>query len=266
MTKRTSAPASETTRKTQITKDSSDSSRQSKSRPPQSLQAPAPTAKQALSVRDDLRRRIECCELMPSERLKFEELRSYYNVSIGALREELTLLESEGVVLSEKNKGFQVSPVSVRELLDLTDLRIVLERRALAQSIDAGQDDWEAGIVSTLHLLTRLQVQRSDATVLDPLWSRRHREFHMALVSACPSEWTLRYCKQMMNLSHRYICLSVHYRGTKGGRSFGDHERLAKLALARNTEQACDLLERHFRATTNVILSAIPDFQMGDIH
>lgn len=265
MAKRISITAVATARKTQIAKGSARRSNPPRASSPVSH---VPTVKQALSVRDDLRLRIERCELMPSERLKFEELRSYYNVSIGALREELTLLESEGVVFSEKNKGFQVSPVSVRELLDLTDLRIVLERRALAQSIDAGQDDWEAGVVSALHLLTRLEAQRSDATVLDPLWSRRHREFHMVLLSACPSEWTLRYCKQLMNLSHRYICLSVHYRGVKGGRSFGDHERLAKLALARDTEQACDLLERHFRATTDAILKAIPDFQMetGDVH
>ena len=209
------------------------------------------------SVSDDLRVRIERCELMPGARLKFEDLRNRYDVSIGALREELAILEFEGVVCSERNKGYQVSPVSVKELLDLTELRIFLERKALAESINAGDEAWEVRIVSSSHLLTRTEEKRTDAIVLDPIWAKRHRGFHLALLSACPSEWTLRYCKQLMQLLHRYLCLSVRLRGGTSNRSFSDHERLTKLALARDAKQACDVLDRHLRATTDVILKSI---------
>ena len=217
----------------------------------------------ARSVSDDLRVRIERCELMPGERLKFKDLSSHYGVSIGALREELNILEFEGVVLGERNKGYQVASVSSEELLDLTDLRISLERRALAQSIDAGDHAWEARVVSAGHMLGRMEEQRTDAVVLDPLWAQRHRDYHLALLSACPSAWTLRYCKQLMQLLHRYLCLSVRLRGGRPRRSFGDHERLIELALARDVEQACDLLERHLRATTDAIFKSLPALQQA---
>ncbi len=209
----------------------------------------------------DLRTRIQNCELMPGERLKFEDLRLHYRASIGSLREILSTLESEGIVSSEKNKGFQVAPVSARELLDLTELRIDLERKALRQSIDAGGDAWESDVVAKWHLLSLLEPKRVDAQEFDPVWAQRHRAFHFALLSACPSEWTLRFCWQLMELLHRYHCLSIRYRRiSRAGRGFAGHKQLMRLALERNADKACELLEEHLRATADSILKAVPDF------
>ena len=116
-------------------------------------------------------------------------------------------------------------------------------------------------VVSSGHLLGLIEGERADSIVLDPVWAERHRDFHLALLSACPSEWTVRYCKQLMQLLHRYLCLSVRARGRRPNRSFGDHDRLIKLALARDSDQACDLLERHLRATTDAVLKSVPEFQ-----
>ena len=118
-----------------------------------------------------------------------------------------------------------------------------------------------AETISSAHLLARMEAQRTDGMLLDPQWAQRHRAFHLALLSACPSEWTLRYCKQLMRLLHRYLCLSVRVRAGTPNRSFVDHERLIKLALARDAEQACDLLKRHLRTTTDAILKSVPAFQ-----
>ena len=60
----------------------------------------------------------------PSERLKFENLRERYAASIGTLRESLLHLMSEGFVRSEVNRGFTVAPVSLDDLMDITELRV----------------------------------------------------------------------------------------------------------------------------------------------
>lgn len=218
----------------------------------------------AEAMLDDLRARIQNCELMPGERLKFEDLRLHYRASIGSLREMLSTLESEGIVSSEKNKGFQVAPVSARELRDLTELRIDLEKKALRQSIEAGDDAWESEVVAKWHLLSLLEPKRADAQEFDPVWAQRHRAFHFSLLSACPSEWTLRFCWQLMELLHRYHCLSIRYRRvSRTGRGFAGHKQLMRLALERNADKACELLEEHLRATADSILRAVPDFNSG---
>jgi GntR family transcriptional regulator, carbon starvation induced regulator len=218
-------------------------------------------APQTLTVLEDLRSRIQECVLMPGERLKFEELAAYYGASVASLREALIALEVEGSVVSAKNRGFQVAPVSVTDLLDITELRVDLERRAMRLSIEHGDEAWEAKLLSTWHLLSKTQAARANAEIMDPIWTQRHRDFHAVLLEGCPSEKNRRFCSQLFNLAQRYQRLSVKYRAGSRSRGFEEHGDLVKLALARDAENACHVVENHIRATTQSILAAVPQFK-----
>ena len=58
-----------------------------------------------------------------------EALRDRYEVSFSTLREALARLAAESLVISEGQRGFVVAPVSVDDLLDLTNARVLLETR-----------------------------------------------------------------------------------------------------------------------------------------
>src|SRR5271157_1164652 len=49
----------------------------------------------------------------------------------GAVREALSRLSAEGLVIAESQKGYRVAPLSADELLDLTEARVEIERIAL---------------------------------------------------------------------------------------------------------------------------------------
>src|ERR1700688_3905037 len=89
----------------------------------------------AVDLRVQLRKDIVSCELAPGQRLKFEELRTRYDVGIGSLRETLMQLEADGLVVAESNRGFCVAPVTIADLEDITELRVDIEKKALAQSM-----------------------------------------------------------------------------------------------------------------------------------
>ena len=55
-------------------------------------------------------------------------MREGYGVGIGTLREILSRLSAEGLVLAEGQRGFEVPPVTARELRELAELRLLLER------------------------------------------------------------------------------------------------------------------------------------------
>ncbi len=74
--------------------------------------------------------------LSPSERLRLDSMKVEYGVSINTLRKVLNRLASEGLVVSEAQRGFEVAPVSVQNLRELADLRILLEHHAMAAYID----------------------------------------------------------------------------------------------------------------------------------
>ena len=93
-----------------------------------------------------LREDIISCVLKPGEKLRFETLRSLYGVSYSTLREALSRLSAEGLVVSEGQRGFFVAPITEEDLLDITDARVVLERECIRRSLENGNADWEAGI------------------------------------------------------------------------------------------------------------------------
>ena len=62
-------------------------------------------------------------------------MRSLAHTSVGTLREALSHLVSEGLARTESGRGFQVSPISLADFLDLSELRVYLETKTLADAI-----------------------------------------------------------------------------------------------------------------------------------
>ena len=91
-----------------------------------------------VQLRDDI---IEG-RLVPGEKLRVEHLKSRYAVGAGTLREAITRVVSDALVEAEGQRGFRVAPVTLEDLLQLTDLRLHIELDALRQSIRRGDDDW----------------------------------------------------------------------------------------------------------------------------
>lgn len=75
-----------------------------------------------------IRQDIISGDLLPGSKIKLEQTKERYEISIPSLREILSRLAMENLVVAEGQRGFEVSPVSRQELNELADLRIVLKR------------------------------------------------------------------------------------------------------------------------------------------
>lgn len=217
---------------------------------------PSDAATEAPDLLQRMRKDILAGTFVPGQRLKTDGLRAMYDVSVGTLREALLHLVSEGLVCSETNRGFSAAPVSVADLADITELRIQFEIQALTDAIKHGDDAWEAEIVTSLHLLTKLGA--SDASVARMSeWPARHRRFHQALVAGCRSPWLLHFRATLFDQAERYRSLGrLHRRSPRD--VIVEHQQLAEVTLARNTAKACDLAEKHIRRTVDNILTTVP--------
>src|SRR5262245_36228578 len=78
-----------------------------------------------------LRTEILACRLKPGEKLRIAALTGRLSVSPGSVREALSRLVSEGLVIAESQRGFHVTPISSDELLDLTNARAYIETTCL---------------------------------------------------------------------------------------------------------------------------------------
>jgi DNA-binding GntR family transcriptional regulator len=177
--------------------------------------------------------------LMPSERLRLDSMKTDYGVSISTLREILNRLASEGFVVAEMQRGFEVAPVSIQNLRELAQLRILLEQHALAQSFAAGDVEWEGRVVSAHHKLAATERLIHSTHDVPEIRKRYDGEFHQALISNCGSRELLNTHSIVFDKYFRY---ALQYRGNA---TVKQHQALLESALERDAEKAKAILVEH---------------------
>jgi DNA-binding GntR family transcriptional regulator len=181
--------------------------------------------------------------LEPGQKLRLEKLRDTYEASISTLREILNRLSSEGLVVAEGQRGFEVAPVSVENLREIAALRTLLEIHALEQSFEAGDIEWEGRVVSAHHKLATLErrMREGDRSETE-LWKRYDWEFHQALISACGSRVLMDTHAAVFDKYLRYQMIALSFRGDIAA---DEHRTLHDCALARDAGRARKVLVRH---------------------
>lgn len=211
---------------------------------------------------DSLRAEILACYLEPGAKLRINEIAETQGVSLGAVREALSRLGAEGLVVPEAQKGYHVSPLSIDELLDLTEARVEIERIALIRSVERGDLDWETCLVAAWHKLSRLDERaRSnggaapDQQILDQ-WAVGHSKFHKALVAACGSKTLLQIRFHLYELAERYRRYSAPIAHEKKRDVAAEHQAMFDAAVARDSPLAGRLIAEHLRATASLIVNS----------
>jgi DNA-binding GntR family transcriptional regulator len=181
--------------------------------------------------------------LAPGQRLGLDRMRETYGTSISTLRELLSRLASEDLVVAEGQRGFEVAPVSAADLQEIAALRLLLEAHALEQSFAAGGLDWEGSVVSAHHKLAALERNLLAGEAADAaLWKRYDWEFHHALIGACGSRALLKAHTAAYDRYLRYQMVAVVFRGEVAA---DEHRKLLDAALARDATTAQEILRGH---------------------
>lgn len=217
-----------------------------------------------------LRGKILRCEYEPGCKLKIDTLQRDLGLSSSPLREALSRLVVEGLVVNDERRGFSAAPVSVDDLRDVTRLRLMLDCEALAESIEHGDDQWEANIVAAQHWLSLIEARHGDGPLtLDADWTIRHKDFHMALLAGCTSGKLMKLSSGLFDQSERYRRLSIRHR-VEPRHKAAEHGQIVEVVLARNKAGAVAMLHDHISRTAENValvlgkLSAADTINKGD--
>jgi DNA-binding GntR family transcriptional regulator len=191
----------------------------------------------------------------PDKKLKIQDLASDLDVSPGAVREALSRLVPEQLVVSRDQRGFVVAPLSIADLEDLTDLRCEIEEIALRRSVERGDVNWEANLLAAAHRLRSIPLRIDGDVVLRREWVDAHAAFHAALVAACGSRRLLTLHAQLYEQSERYRGLSAHLETDRNVAH--EHQEIVNLALARDADGLVDATLDHLRTTTKLIAGSV---------
>ncbi|MDR8728563.1 GntR family transcriptional regulator [Burkholderia pseudomultivorans] len=191
----------------------------------------------------------------PGAKLRVEHLKNVYGVGAGTLREALTRLVSDALVVAEGQRGFRVTPMSVADLEAITRLRIHIEVDALRESVRCGDAAWEQRVRQSFEMLSAWEQPVSIAH--RTAWEACNRRFHEALISAAATPWTYLILRMLSQQSERYrrVCIGL---GDSKRDVHAEHTCLFEAAMRRADARAALALEDHIGTTLAVVRNAPP--------
>lgn len=189
--------------------------------------------------------------LAPGLKLRIEFVSERYGTGSSPIREALSRLSSEGIVIRHEQRGFCVAPISLDELREVTTTRCWLETIALRETLANPTPQWEDALVLSYHRLSRTKRYLVDTeSTLNPDWEEQHANFHEALIANCGSNLLRRYCRDLRDQSYRYRVLAAPAK-PPGGEI--EHLPIFEAAIAKDVERAVELLNSHYRITQRVV-------------
>lgn len=190
----------------------------------------------------------------PGARLPFAELTAHYAASTGVVREALTRLSAEGLVVAEPQFGFCVVPLSAADLEHLTDARAAIETLVLGQAVEHGGVAWESEVLAAHHRLARTPQMAADGPArLSDEWTAAHAAYHHALLAGCPNPRLLAIAESLRDAAELYRAWSVPL--TPGRRDVaGEHRAILDAVLAHDPDAATTTLAVHIQHTSDILL------------
>lgn len=216
------------------------------------------------TVYQHMRVRLVTGQLKPGEKLKISQISQEMDVSTGVLREALTRLSAENLVVAMPQRGFRVAPMSAAELLDITRVRIDVEGLCIRRSLALGSIEWEAAVVGAYHRLMHTPARDGHRQALPSAgWYGAHNHFHDTVVSACDSPWLLKLRDQLHVQSERYRLIAASMIHHDERNLDDEHKHLLDAVTSRNADLTVQLISTHFLQTAEGLLERGADIWLG---
>ncbi len=206
-------------------------------------------------VTDEIRRAIMARDFAPGEKLTTTMLAERFRVSQTPLREAFARLAGEGWVDYVPQRGVRVADISIRDMLEIYELREMLEPLAISRSTAHGDDAWKALVQVSFDDM--VQLAGPGPAGLDggayETYEVAHSQFHRVLLQECGSQWLIRLTSMLSDQCMRFRRLSLPLRSRLGS-VYAEHERLCHAAMIGDPDEAADAALAHMRNTKLAIL------------
>ncbi len=187
----------------------------------------------------ELRRQISSGEIPRGSRMNQDELASRFSTSITPVREALSILQAEGVLTSEPNRGVRVATADLDQVRTVYLLRQLLEPYAMQRAVwHASPRDLHAA--AELHRLMKTLEDAGDRAG----YTEANREFHFAFYDRC-DDAGLRTEIESLWLRYPWDLLNVIER--RSPISHEEHGRILDAARSGDLDEVAAATREHLR-------------------
>jgi len=212
------------------------------------LEAPPSLTERAVTA---LRRDILTTRLAPGETVSETAVAAHLELGKAPVRAALARLAEEGLIQAVPRRGWMVSLVTIRDIHEVFDLRIMLESEAARRA--AGRVD--TGALRRLDAVCacgyRPENEDSVAAFLDA-----NKAFHVAVAELSGNGRLARQIDRLLDESTRMLVLGLRRRDRSGEMQHEHHRLVEALALGR-APLAAEIMREQVAASRAMVLAAL---------
>lgn len=195
--------------------------------------------------------------LHPDQRLRFAELSENYGASVGVVREAVSRLAAQGLVVAEAQQGARVVAISRDDLVQLTQARVCVETFALRLAIAEGDVGWESELLAAHHSMDRTpMLAPREPPHMNEAWSAAHTAFHEKLLAGTSNRRLRDIASNLRDAAEVYRRWSISEVDGPVRDVAAEHRAILDATPARDADLATTLLARHFELTAQVLLNS----------
>lgn len=198
-----------------------------------------------------IRRMLFHNEIAPDQKIVYNDLAKRLGMSATPVIQALKLLEVQGIVRREPNRGYFTEPISLNEVREIYETRELIEVSLLPKTLDRLDESGIARLKQALedHQNASAQVYLNERLLMD-------MAFHttLAALSGCRvQQKLLRSLFDLLYLKYRGSILFVNFMQSVDIA----HREIFDAVVGRDLEQAQTILSRHIAQVRQHVLEGL---------
>lgn len=206
---------------------------------------------------------IVACLLKPGEQITEGELQERYSLGKATLRAALARLSQDGLVRSEPRRGYRVTPVTLRDVNEIFDTRLVVEPAAMKLAAVAMTDHTLESLENAIRQTQKPETLRSATAFIVA-----NKELRLAITRTTGNFRLLRTLSQLLDESDRVLHLGYLYLDLT--KILSKQQEALLDALRNGDGEAAEALSlRHIANTKRMLVDALmsgESFQSINLH
>lgn len=200
-------------------------------------------------VADALRQAILTGVLKEGQELNQVQLAKHFGTSRVPVREALRALQAEGLVRQEAHRRAVVTTLRLDQVMELFDLRGILEPYMLERAMMRFDDEVMARLVDL--------TEQMDATNDHDHWLELNSEFHHVLYEPSGATYTMDLAERIAARATRSLYLRRGGVGVeRNAEANAQHRELLEVVQQKDIHRASQLLKRHIEGTRDRVREA----------
>ncbi len=196
-----------------------------------------------------IRRMIYTRELVPGQKIAYRDLAEKLHLSPTPIIQALKRLELLSFVSHETNRGFCMTPFSVKEIEEIYEMRELIEPSLVRATIHNISKDGLGKLKAALH---EHQAAERELFLKDRLF--KNREFHLMLASLSGKETQIRILENLFDI------LFLKYSNlprTSLTATDQEHQEIYDSVAVRSVERAQSVLKNHVTNVKVQVLTSV---------